>query len=428
LKELQANHLASFGSAENRKKSHQKISTALSDAASVLRRSNKTNIPKPEIQDAENDTTIPRTALTTPSPVARRDFLAKKAHLLGSRGSAYAFSPYNQHTSKHMFSPDANTVPRAHSAIKAEPDVVKNNPAPFKAKVANIAPTPLTNPAISSIQQKQGHVQESKKQAEEDEAKRRAVTMAVAKKYTWETKLKQEAPKPNKTASRAMSFRSAKLRHNTRSIAKLVDMISPKASQDSTLEPPLDLEASTEPKMPKTQVPSFEKNTLETLGKDMMTALGKLQLESSSNDTHAVIPLPFTMSPRSPTPVKSTRERRSMKDRKSSCRILNTPSAPVVTNLPRSSLNHLIAPKQWDYNQVCSFLKKKNCIDEDHVVPERIDGRVLMRMNTIQIKITFFDGKRDADERAVKLFRCLRAETGRVSEIELKRRVSAPSI
>jgi hypothetical protein len=252
--------------------------------------------------------------------------------------------------------------------------------------------------------------------------------MAVAKKYTWETKLKQEAPKPNKTASRAMSFRSAKLRHNTRSIAKLVDMISPKASQDSTLEPPLDLEASTEPKMPKTQVPSFEKNTLETLGKDMMTALGKLQLESSSNDTHAVIPLPFTMSPRSPTPVKSTRERRSMKDRKSSCRILNTPSAPVVTNLPRSSLNHLIAPKQWDYNQVCSFLKKKNCIDEDHVVPERIDGRVLMRMNTIQIKITFFDGKRDADERAVKLFRCLRAETGRVSEIELKRRVSAPSI
>jgi kinesin family member 2/24 len=819
-KELQANHLASTSFAEKRKKSHRKGSSALSDASSVLRPTNRTNITNPEIHDAENDPTTPRTALTTPSPVARRDFLAKKAHLLGNRGSAYAFSPSTQHPSKPMFSPDANTVPRAHSAIKAEPSVVKQNPAPFKPIVANTSSTKSVVSYIRPTKQREGHVQEIKKLTEEEEeAKRKAVTVAVAKKYTWETKPKQEAPKPNKTASKAMSFRSAKLKYNGRSVAKLVDMISPKASQNSTVEPPLALDPSAEPKMPNTQVPSFGKNPLETVGKDMASALGKLQLKASSNEARTVIPLP--KSPRSPTPVKTTQHRWSMKDTKSPYRIPNNPGTPLevererdqriidqvgdcgntrrnldkrsarlhhgddfkasiaayriqqasprpnhtlaanlhlrggfgkngvstfvrkrpifdyeldrgdfdvlfteakedhdsvvvhvcqmhadmqqqlvktvsfpcsaafdescsneelyqniarplvnlaiegglatilmygqtgsgksftmtgieericvelftnlatgakvsvqfvelkgkhcsdlledgpvkivdqadgsvrllnaatvhaatpaelsqiiaggkrrrstkatdrngvssrshavchmsignhgmltlidlagserkndslyhtrdrqkesseinaslwalkecirsrasgndtsavhvpyrssvltrilrepleregaqlcviatvapnatdtehtletlktlanfvgadsnseetaVVTLPRNAVNNMIAPKQWDYKQVCSFLKKKNCIDEDFVVPERIDGRVLMRMNTIQIKITFFDGKRDADERAVKLFRCIRAETGRVSEIQLKRRMSAPS-
>ena len=102
----------------------------------------------------------------------------------------------------------------------------------------------------------------------------------------------------------------------------------------------------------------------------------------------------------------------------------STESKHAIVVPSKAPVKGLCAPKQWDRKQVADFLKKKKCIDEDFVFPCRVDGRTIMRMNTVQIKTTFFEGKRDADERAVKLFRCIRAESDRVSKLEFKDRTS----
>lgn len=93
--------------------------------------------------------------------------------------------------------------------------------------------------------------------------------------------------------------------------------------------------------------------------------------------------------------------------------------APAIET-PRGSV---LAPRQWDNEQLSSWMINKRLVKSP--IPDHITGRMAMRMNTIQLRNTFYGVKDDA--KASKLFQMLRTESDRVARIQLKERMAARS-
>ena len=85
----------------------------------------------------------------------------------------------------------------------------------------------------------------------------------------------------------------------------------------------------------------------------------------------------------------------------------------------RAHPTNLVLPKQWDHEQLKAFLVKKKL--KKILLKPDTDGRVLMKMSTLNIKTMLVEG-RDA-ECAKALFDALRNENDRVnSKIKAERK------
>ena len=94
-------------------------------------------------------------------------------------------------------------------------------------------------------------------------------------------------------------------------------------------------------------------------------------------------------------------------------------SHEVLVMSPRNHSDAL-APKQWDRLQLIEWLGRKRLLQKD--VPDRMDGKQIMRMSRIQLKNMFFID--DNGDKADLLFKALREENDRATRLQLERRIA----
>ena len=377
-KELQANNAAVVKMTakwkQQRTKSNDPKLMMTTERPTSLRQSSRTNINVICTNNIEPESAIPPKCITSPSPCARREFLAKKGHLLGNRGAAYALSLSSgiSHTtnsnnpiqetkpSKQM---DMNTFitkvrPRPLESEIVKLDLAKKDPVPITAVISN---TSLSTIKLLKANIKQKKLETMAKKAEMmAEAKKLESPMnhvntikmdiaaSVAKKYTWETKTKPDTPKPNKTASKAMSFRNAKLKDNSRSTTNLVGMITPNSTKNVVEV----LQEQTQPTVPLNTVPAFRKNPFGVPGSEVISALKKIQRRPSKNGSPLTVPVQCPLSLTSPTTTKYTPRRWSATTKlvTSSSQDTSTPIFPPAIARERAQL--LLSPTSRGYGNM----------------------------------------------------------------------------
>ena len=373
-KELQANNAGVVKLTAKWKQQRTRLNTPKNmiptDKPTTLRQSSRTNINVVTCtKNTEPEAETPPKCSTSPHPGARREFLAKKGYLLGNRGAAYAVSQSsgnpNQVNNKPMLeitkpskrmdliSSKTKVTPTPLTLNIMKPDLVKKEPVPITAVISNTS--------LSSIKLVKANIKQKKLEAIAKKAdleaevkklefpitdvntKKMNIAASVAKKYAWETKTKPDTPKPNKTASKAMSFRNAKLRDNSRSVDKLMGMITPD-STETKLEA---LQEQTQTTVSLIDVPAFRKNPFGVPGTEVLSALKKIHRKPCVNETAIIVSAVSPQSLISLSATKITTRRWSAtKQVKPSSQDSGTPFIPLAIEKERTQRS--LSPKSGD--------------------------------------------------------------------------------
>eukprot|EP00540_Astrosyne_radiata_P009745 CAMPEP_0116863268 /NCGR_PEP_ID=MMETSP0418-20121206/24123_1 /TAXON_ID=1158023 /ORGANISM="Astrosyne radiata, Strain 13vi08-1A" /LENGTH=763 /DNA_ID=CAMNT_0004498261 /DNA_START=117 /DNA_END=2410 /DNA_ORIENTATION=- len=94
-------------------------------------------------------------------------------------------------------------------------------------------------------------------------------------------------------------------------------------------------------------------------------------------------------------------------------------SGAKVSGPPRSPRENLL-PRQWDNEQLSDWMIEKKHVKEP--IPGHITGKMVMRMNPIQLKNTFYSNSEAA--KASHLFQMLRNESERVAKVQHQERMA----
>eukprot|EP00542_Grammatophora_oceanica_P009579 CAMPEP_0194032888 /NCGR_PEP_ID=MMETSP0009_2-20130614/5734_1 /TAXON_ID=210454 /ORGANISM="Grammatophora oceanica, Strain CCMP 410" /LENGTH=428 /DNA_ID=CAMNT_0038673461 /DNA_START=68 /DNA_END=1355 /DNA_ORIENTATION=+ len=111
---------------------------------------------------------------------------------------------------------------------------------------------------------------------------------------------------------------------------------------------------------------------------------------------------------------------------KTVCSLIGTlPCLEDEVEVPDAPVGRLLSPKQYSNDDIVSFMMEKKLLKEEEAknIPDKMNGRQLMRMTIMQLKNAIYSQDADQD-RAEKLFRCLRRESDRVGRLELKQRIA----
>ena len=79
-----------------------------------------------------------------------------------------------------------------------------------------------------------------------------------------------------------------------------------------------------------------------------------------------------------------------------------------------------IVPKAYSHEQLCEFLKRKKI---QVTLPERMDGKALMKLSSNQIRSHVFGGDPTKADTSAEIFNALRKENDRVAKLQRAERM-----